>query len=87
MVILLQNFKACFSKEDVINLAKLNSFYQQMVPNIIRLRSLEFGELIELHIGFANQKAIQMSHVDMATAALINYSLHPGMTIRFIKGE
>ncbi len=28
-----------------------------------------------------------MSHVDMATAAMINYSLCPGMTIRYIKGE
>jgi hypothetical protein len=28
-----------------------------------------------------------MSCIDMATAAMINYSLHPCMTIRYIKGE
>jgi hypothetical protein len=28
-----------------------------------------------------------MSRIDMATAAMINYSLYPGMTIRYIKGE
>ncbi len=71
----------------MINLAKLNSFYREMVPDVIRLRSLEFRELHEPHIGYANQEAIQMLHVDMAKAAMINYSLHPGMTIRFIKGE
>ncbi len=87
MVILLQNFKAYFSKEDVIILAKLNSFYQELVPNVIRLRSLDFGELCEPRIGYTNQEAIQTSRVNMATAAMINYSLHPGKTISFIKGE
>ncbi len=28
-----------------------------------------------------------MSRIDMVTAAMINYSLHHGMTIRYIKGE
>ncbi len=58
-----------------------------MVPDVIWRRSLEFGKLQELRIGYANQEAIQMSHIDMATAAMINYSLHPSMTIRYIKGE
>jgi hypothetical protein len=48
---------------------------------------LEFDKLQELRIDYANQEAIQMSRVDMATAAMINYSLHPGMTIRYIQGE
>ncbi len=58
-----------------------------MAPDGIWLRSLEFDELQEPRIGYANQEAIQMSRVDMATAAMINYSLHPGMTIRYIQGE
>ena len=28
-----------------------------------------------------------MSHIDMATAGIIHYSLHPGMLIRYVKGE
>ncbi len=69
------------------NLAKLNSLYREMVFDVICLRSLEFGKLQEPCIGYANQEAIQLSRVDMATAAMINYSLPPGMTIRYIKGE
>jgi hypothetical protein len=48
---------------------------------------LGFTKLQEPCIGYASQEAIQMSRVDMATAAMINHSLHPGMTIRYIKGE
>jgi hypothetical protein len=71
----------------VDNLAKLNSLYQEMVPDVIWLQSLVFGKLQEPCIGYANQEAIQMSQIDMVTAAMINYSLPPGMTIRYIKGE
>jgi hypothetical protein len=34
---------------------------------------LEFDKLQELRIGYANQEAIKMSRVDMATAAMISY--------------
>jgi hypothetical protein len=85
VVIVLQKFEDYLSREEVNNLAKLNSLYQEMVPYVIWLESLEFGKLQEPRIGYTNQEAIQMSHVDMATAAMINYSLHPGMTIRYIK--
>ncbi len=87
VVIVLQKFEDYWSREDVNNLAKLNSLYQEMVPNVIWLWSLEFDKLQELRIGYANQEAFQMSRVDMVTAAMINYSLHPGMTIRYIKGK
>jgi hypothetical protein len=48
---------------------------------------LEFDKLQEPCIGYTNQEAIQMVCIDMATAAMVNYSLHPGMTIMYIKGE
>jgi hypothetical protein len=86
VVIVLQKFEDYLSREDVNNLPKLNSLYQEMVPDVIQLQSLEFDKLQEPRIDYANQEAIQMSRIDMAAAAMINYSLHPGMTIMYIKG-
>ena len=67
VVIVSQKFKDYLSREDVNNLTKLNSLYWKMVPGVIWLRSLEFDKLWEPQIGYANQVAIQMSRVDMAT--------------------
>jgi hypothetical protein len=87
VVTILQKFKDYLSGEDVNYLAKLNSLYREMVPDVIWLRSLKFNKLQKPCIGYANQEAIQMSHDDIATAAMINHSLHPGMTVKYIKGE
>ena len=58
-----------------------------MTTDVCRLRNLDFSKLKEPRIGYADQKEIQSSRVDMATAAIIHYSLHPGMLIRYVKGE
>jgi hypothetical protein len=52
-----------------------------------KLRTLDFSELREPRIGYAEQTEIQFSQVDMATACAIHYSLHPGMVIRYLRGE
>ncbi len=43
-----------------------------MTINVCRLRNLE---------------EIQPPRVDMATAAIIHYSLHPGVLIQYVKGK
>jgi hypothetical protein len=58
-----------------------------MTTDICRLRNLDFSVLKHPRIGYADQKEIQALHVDLATAGIIYYSLHPGMSIRTIKGE
>jgi hypothetical protein len=58
-----------------------------MVHDVVKLRTLAFSQLREPRIGYAEQTAIQSSHVDIATACPIHYSLHPGMVIRYLKGK
>jgi hypothetical protein len=58
-----------------------------MVHDVLRLRTLDFSQLRELRISYAEQTAIQPSRVDMATACAIHYTLHPGMVIRYARGE
>jgi len=41
----------------------------------------------EPRLGYVEQTMIQFSRVNMATACAVHYSLHPGMIIRYIKGE
>jgi hypothetical protein len=51
------------------------------------LEILTFQKLREPRIGYADQQKILPSRVNMATAAIIHYSLHPGMLIRYVKGK
>jgi hypothetical protein len=58
-----------------------------MTTNVCRIRNLDFTKLREPRIGYADWQEIQPSRVDMATAVIIHYSLHPGMLIGYIKGK
>ena len=51
------------------------------------LENLDFSKLKEPIIGYADQTEIQPWRIDMTTAAMIHYSLHPGMMIQYVKGE
>ncbi len=83
----LKSSESFLMDEDVANLTKVNSLYQEMVHDVIDLRTLDFSQLQEPRIGYAEQTTIQSSQVDMATACAIYYTLHPGMVIRYLKGE
>jgi hypothetical protein len=61
--------------------------FNEMTTNVCWLRDLDFTKLREPRIGYADQQEIQPSRVDMTTAAIINYSLHPGMLIQYVKGK
>jgi hypothetical protein len=58
-----------------------------MIHDRVRLRTLDFSQLREPRISYEEQTAIQPSHMDMATACAIHYSLHPSMVIRYARGE
>jgi hypothetical protein len=58
-----------------------------MTTDVCRLRNLNFSKLREPRIGYADQQTILPLHVDMATAAIIHYLLHPGMLIQYVKGK
>ena len=52
-----------------------------MVTNVCRLKTKDFSKLR------SNQQEIQSLRGDLATAGMIYHSLHPGMLIRYVKGE
>ncbi len=83
----LKSTESFMTDEDVANLAEVNSLYREMVRDFVKLRTLDFSELREPRIGYAEQTEIQFSRVDMATVCAIHYSLHPGMVIRYLRGK
>jgi hypothetical protein len=58
-----------------------------MVTDVIRLWSLDFSGLKKPRLDYAAQLSILPTRVDLATACLIHYRLHPVMLIRYLNGE
>ena len=86
---LLKSSKYFLANEVIVNLSKVNSLYREMIGYVAELKMLHFCALREPRFGYVEQTEIQSSRarVNMATACAVNYSLHPGMIIRYIKGE
>ena len=87
IVIVLKFVDGFLSDVCIKKLHCLNSLFNEMATDVRKLSTLDFSSLREPRIGYADQQEIQMSRVDMATAGIIHYSLHPGMLIRYVKGE
>ena len=84
---LIKSSKSFLTDEDITNLSEVDSLYREMISDVAELKNLDFCTLREPRLGYAEQTEIQSSRVDMATACAVHYSLHPGMVIRYIKGE
>jgi hypothetical protein len=87
IVILLRESNGFLSPIDIKNLSVLNRLYNEVTFDVHLFRNLDFSPLLEPRIGYADQQAILQARVNMATAAMIYYGLHPGMLIRYLKGE
>ena len=87
IVIVLKFVDGFLSDVCIKKLHCLNSLFNEMATDVCKLSTLDFSSLREPRIGYADQLEIQMSRIDMATAGIIHYSLHPGMLIHFVKGE
>jgi hypothetical protein len=88
IIVVVLKFVNSFLSDVCIKMLKClsHSFYK-MVTDVCRLRTIDFLELQKPRIGYSDQQEIQSSRVDLTTAGMIYYSLHPGMLIRFVKGE
>jgi hypothetical protein len=76
-----------FNDEDMENIGKLNPLYCEMISDVMQLSNYDFAELRNPRIGYESQSEIQQHRVDMATAGMIHYGLHPGMFVRYVGGE
>jgi hypothetical protein len=58
-----------------------------MISDVIELRSIDLSPLKIPRLNYADQQSICPHRVSLATAGLIHYGLHPGMLVRYLKGE
>ena len=87
IIFLVRDYESYFSGDELLNLKSLNSKYCEMINDVLRLRSADFSSLKLPRFDYADQAAISQERVDLATACAINYGLHTGMVIRYLKGE
>ncbi len=87
IVIVLKPVEGYLSDTCIKKLHCLSRLFNEMTTDVCRLRNMNFSELKKPRIGYADQLNIQASRVDLATAGIIHYLLHPGMLIRYVKGE
>ncbi len=87
IVILLQESDGFLLAIDITNLSVVNQLYNEVICDVHLFWNLDFLPLLEPRIGYANQQTISQARVNMATAAMKHYGLHPGMLIRYLKGE
>ena len=87
IVVVLKSVDGYLSDTSIKKLCCLIRLFNKMTTDVCRLRNLDFSKLKEPRICYAEQTEIQPWRIDMATAAMIHYSLHPGMMIRYVKGE
>jgi hypothetical protein len=58
-----------------------------MISDFLRLKNLDFSPLKAPRLDYANQQHISPYQANVAMAGLIHYGMHPGMLLRYLKGE
>jgi hypothetical protein len=87
IVILIKDVISILSDEEILCMHYLSKLFNEVIVDVLRLRILDFLPLLVPRIGYATQESILQIRVDLATAGMIHYGLHPGLLIRYLKGE
>ncbi len=87
IVILIKDVSSILSDEEISRLHYISKLFNEMIIDVLQLRILDFSPLLKTGLGYVTQESISQIHVDLATAGMIHYGLHPGMLIHYLKGE
>lgn len=71
----------------VAALACANKPFSKAIPDVLRLKDVDYSPLLQPRYGYASQMKIDPDRVDMLTAAFVHCGLDPGRLIRLIRGE
>lgn len=84
---IVKDYEKFLDENDIKRLTCVNKLFAKMIPDIIRLRSIDFHDLLLPRLGYASQTEISQQRVDLATAAMIHLNMDPGLLVRFMAGE
>ncbi len=82
VIFIVKNYELYLSSRDLDNLKHFNASYSSMISENERLWHFNFSLLKKLRLDYSTQECISQDRVDLATACLVHYGLHPGMKIR-----
>jgi hypothetical protein len=87
LVFLIKNQDAYLRDVEMKSLKDVNRMYQEMINNILQLRSIHLSMLKLPRFDYAHQTKISLNRVDLATACAIYYGLNTGMVVWYLKGK
>jgi hypothetical protein len=87
LVFIIKHHEAYLSSQDLTSLKQVIALFEEMISDVIELRLIDFSPLKIPRLNYAEQQSICPHRVSLATAGLIHYGLHPGMLVRYLKGE
>jgi hypothetical protein len=87
LVIIIKLVEGYLSDTCIKKLNCLSWLFNKMTTDVCRLQNLDFSKLREPRISYADKLNIQLLCVNLETAGIIHYSLHPGMLTRYVKGK
>jgi hypothetical protein len=87
VVFLIKNQDTYLTDVEINSLRNVNRMYQEMINNVLLLRSINFSTLKLPRFDYAKQTKISLNKVDLATACAIYYGLNTGMVVGYLKGK
>ena len=84
---LIKNKETYLTNKDMNNLKNISNMHQDMVNNVMRLRSINFSKLKLPRFDYPDQTKISQERVNLATACAVHYGLNMGMVVQYLKGE
>ena len=73
----IKEYRASFTSKDLQYLSSINHDFSKMIPNTIRWLALDFTPFRETRYAYESQATISSRRVEMASAAMIHFSLDP----------
>ena len=67
-----------FTPIEVTSLLCVNKTFAEVIPKIMRWLSIDFSSLCKLCLDYEAQTTIDNHCVEMASAAMLHFGLHPG---------
>jgi hypothetical protein len=87
LLLIIKDHEQYLSSQDLMNLKQVSELYNEIVLDVLKLRSIDLLSLETPRLYYAEQQSIFPDRVTLATAGLIFYELHPGMLVRYLRGE
>lgn len=87
LAIILKEQHSSFSEQDICALKAANTEFLQFVPAILRWLLVDFSSLSQPRYNYEDQTQVDNQRVEMASAAMIHFGLHPGKLVRYLGGE